>query len=627
MRHPLPLLLKIVLLLLLLLSPGLHAATLLSSPVECSPEGFAILQQITEATRLKLTLRSYAEQCPDSPQRAEALRLSACFASEDGLPEEALRMIRTIPPAHRTPADARFEGTILVGRKATAAEGLTLLRAINPATLSREEQGERLLALAEGLQMAGDAEAAVLSLNEALPLVTGERLAKVGQNAHLLLRERLNDAELSRLATRLPPSVIRLDLLTEQARRSMKKDPALAKRLLDEVLLATEPYPWRSDALQLRDQLAGGPWVQRGVGVILPLSGKFATFGEAVQRGINLALTERPAKAKPVSFIFRDVDSAADENTRAVERLAREDRVIAVIGPLTGSAAVAAGEAAQREGIPLISLAQREGIPDLGNFVFRDALTNARQIEALVRYATDQKKKRFAILAPQSRLGQDLAEAFVRQVEKSGGKVVARQDYTEGTIDFRHPVKLLKGENPEIPDPVDKEARRHIRSATTPLPPLPFDALFIPDTAENIGLIAPYLAFYGVEEALLLGTSAWHAPELLEKSPRYLEGSIFVDGFHAGSQAPQVQRFVERYLELYGEEPSILEATGYDLAQLLCSLLDRGDVRTRTELQQALERLKPVAGVTGTLAFAPNGESIKPLKLLTIRNGLVTEVN
>lgn len=360
--------------------------------------------------------------------------------------------------------------------------------------------------------------------------------------------------------------------------------------------------------------------VPPAIGVILPLKDKYAPFGEAVQRGIDMVVAERSSGAPPIDFLVRAAGSEAEENRQAVAELASNERVKAIIGPLTGGAALAAASEAEMQQIPLLALAQKEGVPEIGTYIFRDALTSRRQVEALVRFAIEvEGRKRFAILAPDHRLGQEFADLFSEAVLRHKGTLVARQGYRDTESDFRTPVKLLKGEDPAIPDPKEREARNRVR--IVPPSPLSFDVLFLPDVGERVALIASYLAYYGIEDVQLLGTSAWNSPELLEHSARYVEGAVFAESFYSGSAQPRVRDFVERYYERYGDEPSILEAEGYDLARLLVSLLEKGEIRSRSELRDALAKGSSFAGVSGDLSFDPLGDAIKKPVLLRIRNG------
>ncbi len=264
----------------------------------------------------------------------------------------------------------------------------------------------------------------------------------------------------------------------------------------------------------------------------------------------------------------------------------------------------------------MLTLSQRDGLPETGPYVFRNSLTNHQQVQALVRYAIGERGLRtFGVLHPENKLGYEFADLFSREVESFGGRVVSRQGYAEKATDFRRQVKLLKGENP---DAAEKETAK--RAA-------PFEALFIPDYADQVGLIAPQLAFYGIEKLPLLGINGWNSPDLLRVAGRYVEGAVFADGFFRASPYPVVQEFVALYTAKYGEEPSILEAQGFDAAGILLALLDRPEVRSREDLLQALTQLRNYPGVTGSTSFNAQGECEKVLFLLQVRNGQFEQIN
>jgi ABC-type branched-subunit amino acid transport system substrate-binding protein len=201
--------------------------------------------------------------------------------------------------------------------------------------------------------------------------------------------------------------------------------------------------------------------------------------------------------------------------------------------------------------------------------------------------------------------------------------VVARQKYLEKATDFRRQIKLLKGEDPNAPE--KKPATRNGQPAVEPA--LPFDALFIPDYAERVGLIVPQLPFYGLRGLPLLGINGWNSPELLSLAGAYVEGAVFVDGFFRHSDYSFVKDFVNRCFEKFGEEPTILEAQGYDAAGILLSLAGRADIRTREDLRRVLGSLRDYPGVTGATSFDMDGDARKVLFLLQVRDGQIVQIN
>ena len=134
---------------------------------------------------------------------------------------------------------------------------------------------------------------------------------------------------------------------------------------------------------------------------------------------------------------------------------------------------------------------------------------------------------------------------------------------------------MLQGLDPDASDeeeaPVDSEVWRYGEEEKTPPP---FEALFVPDYSDRISLIAPQIAFYGLEDIQLLGTNGWNDAELPRLARQFVEGAVFTDSFFLHSSYPFVQEFVEDYFNRFGEEPTILEAQGYDIAGIMLTLLN-----------------------------------------------------
>ena len=122
---------------------------------------------------------------------------------------------------------------------------------------------------------------------------------------------------------------------------------------------------------------------------------------------------------------------------------------------------------------------------------------------------------------------------------------------------------------------------------------------------------------------ILLGTSLWHDPRLVEVAGRYLEGCIFPDAFDPQSKEPEVVGFVSEFRKALGKEPNVLDAHGYDAAVLARKLIDNPNPpRTRLLFRNALAGLKNVRGVCGELSMGPDRVVHKNLKLFTVRQGV-----
>lgn len=598
--------------------------------VEPSLERGLLLQRAGQLDEAVAMLRRFVATTPPSVQANEAWLALAHIALQRREAEDALLYLGQIPPAQVTLPSRLTEGAALIAA-GRVAEGVALLQALAPQVVEPQERQQLLVALADGRARLGSALEAVVLYQQASQLATLPAVRdRYLDQAHTLLRDRLSDVDLAEAVFMLDGTPAGLDARLQQAQRAVAAGDAVRAMVLAEGVVASPlPFPYRNDALLLVERLSGKAWLKRSIGVLLPLSGRYGTFGTLVRRGMELAVEEHNAKYPPVEFLFRDAGTEPEENARLVSHLANQDRVMAIAGPLTGAAAVAAATRAQQERVPLLALSQRDGIPETGEYIFRNSLTSQQQVRALVRYAVEKQGLRtFAILAPENKMGAEMAGLFRTAVQQAGGEIVAEQSYAETATDFRRQIKLLKGENPDLPDVEVEIPQSGPNKGIKPPPvPLPFQAVFLPDESARMAQVTPQLAFYGIEGAQLLGINVWNSPDLVKLAGRFVEGAVFPDGFFRYSPYPFVQAFVHSYTKKYQEEPSILEAQGYDAAGILLSLMERPDVRSREGLRIALSQLRNYAGVTGATAFAASGEAEKELYLLQVKNGNIVQLN
>ncbi len=565
-------------------------------------------------------LRGFVISQADSPLVNQAYYYLARIHSDLDEPMIATDYLARMSADSREAASELLAGELLI-RTGKATQAVQQLLTIDATDWTLNEQQERDLLLAEGLLNLDQPHQALYFYHLAQLTEGRETPREILARIHTLLSDRFCEADLAEAAfmyRNQPTSYMAMLQLGWRAVAAGNKP--LAQEWATAALGAPVGFAYREETLLLQSQLTDSSQLQRAIGVLLPLSGRYASFGQLVQRGMDLAIeTQRPEI--PVHFIYRD--TAGDETVAAqqVAELAISERVMGIAGPLVGNAATGAARRANRERVPLLTLSQREGLAASSLYVFRNSLTPQLQIKALVDYAIDERGfSEFAILHPQTKQGELYAEVFRETVLRRGGVVVAEQSYLTEQTDFRHQTRLLRGLEPAIPEDEEELAMEE------ELPP-PFEALFIPDYADRISLIAPQLVFYGLDDIQLLGTSGWNDAELPRIAGQFVEGAIFTAGFFRHSNYPFVQEFVELYFNKYGEDPTLLEAQGYDIAGILLTLLNRADIRSREDLRQALAQLQNYPGVTGATRFDFTGEADKVLFLLQIQDGNIVQIN
>jgi branched-chain amino acid transport system substrate-binding protein len=388
----------------------------------------------------------------------------------------------------------------------------------------------------------------------------------------------------------------------------------------------------RESLEQIRREINVRPEV---VGCLLPLSGPFAIYGQEVLNGIQLGMGMfgEPGQSPALELVIKDTEGKPEKAKAGLEDLVNNEKVVAVIGPLTSRTAMDTAREAQTLGVPIIALTQKEGVTELGDMIFRNFLTPEREVRILVRTAINEMgKNRFAILYPNNPYGRFFMNLFWDTLDEMGGIVTAVESYNPDDTDFPDEIKKMTGLY--YPRPVSlverlEEMRTPEEEESTifpdePKPIIDFDAIFLPDIAQRVAMIAPQLVYHDVTDVLLMGTSLWQSPQLLETASDYIQGAIFPSGFFEKSGEPGVENFVEKYKENFESSPGTLAAIGYDTVRLIKYVMEHEGARTRMGLKRALFRCPDFAGVTGMIYFDYRGELAKEPILLTVSGNKTT---
>ncbi|MDH3519115.1 MAG: penicillin-binding protein activator [Myxococcales bacterium] len=388
------------------------------------------------------------------------------------------------------------------------------------------------------------------------------------------------------------------------------------------------------------------------IGVVLPLTGPFARFGEESLQGVLLAArTFGPLDggASNVRVMIRDSGGDPQRAAAAVQELAQDALISAIVGPLLSSECEAAAAVAEREGVPLLALAAREAIAADRPHVFRLQTRPSEDVELLVDRARALGAERFAVLYRNDAYGRGLRSLFWDAVEERGGQLVGIAAYDPQATDFAEPIRrlvgyaLLTGEENKLLAEREEMLRRARRvsaeesfelrqraseletEAGDPLPPIvDFDALFIPDSHENVVLIAAQLAFHEVVGTQLLGPDGWYDEDLVRLGRDQVAGALFTAHFYPDSPVPYVHQFTVRYEETFGRRPGVFAAQAYDAANLVLSQMARGRQR-RESVRKGVLAIQGYPGVSGVISMGSDGNAHKRPYLLGVQRGRVVQ--
>ena len=406
---------------------------------------------------------------------------------------------------------------------------------------------------------------------------------------------------------------------------------------------------------EIENRIATRP---RRIGVLLPLGSTHATLRrlaldtlDGLRLGVQFLEVEQPARARlarllaadplplsespkangrvaepSIELVIRDTANIPDQAALEVEKLVREEGVIAIIGPIARSESDAAATRAEELGVPLISLSLTLEIPKGSRFTFRHSKSQEEEVRDLVRYAMDfLYARRFAVLFPDTGYGKKMMELFWEEVESRGGTVVGAASFRPISRDGVDPEGLglkeifesFTGKNRPV-TPEDQALMDRVGDAK-PDAIVDFDALFIPvepSGSLDLKLIAPYPITVDAEKVILLGSRFWNSEAVLVAGAGKLEGAVFVDALDQGRGNSPATDFRRRHRATFGHRveyrlPSIYTALGLDTLEIIKHLVAKPENRNRTALAFALRHMEAFPGLTGLTTFRESGEAMK----------------
>lgn len=332
--------------------------------------------------------------------------------------------------------------------------------------------------------------------------------------------------------------------------------------------------------------------------LLVPLSGTYAAFGQALSNAAQLALFE--VGDQRLNLIPLDTKGTAD-GAAAATRQALAQGADVLLGPLFSPEVKAAAPLAREQTIPMLAFTTDRSAVGAG--VYALGVLPGSQVNRVIGHARAQGKERFALLARNDDYGRAVAEAFRAAVPAQGGKVVKIEFYDPQAQDHGPTVKRFTE--------VEARTRGRVNGAPDPVPP-PFDAVMIPDEGTRLRSLASLITYYEVDpgSVAFLGTQLWDDAKLAAEPS--LQG-----GWYAAPPAGAHQDFEARYAKAFGPLPGRignLASIAYD-ATALAAALSRQNVEISNAM---LTNPNGFAGVDGLFRLNSDGTSERGLAVREI---------
>ncbi|MBI0331377.1 branched-chain amino acid ABC transporter substrate-binding protein [Burkholderia plantarii] len=333
------------------------------------------------------------------------------------------------------------------------------------------------------------------------------------------------------------------------------------------------------------------------IGVASPLTGSAAAYGKDIEDGVRMAVDEANAThpvigGKPVRF---EVDSQDDQGdprvgVQVAQQLA-DDHVAAVIGHFNSGTTLPASKIYAKAGIPMLTPAAtnpditRAGLATVYRVIAND-VQNAGNAGAYA--ATVTRAKRIAIIDDRTAFGQGEADQFEKAVRANGGTVVAHEFVSDKTVDFSAQLTRIKSANADLVFFGGLDAQ----------------AAMLVKRMRQLGMRAQFLAGGGVMNANFIRLAGPAA-----------EGASVWEYGQPLARLAKGRQFEAQFRGKYGVDMLAYAPFAYDATWIVIHAMQQAGTVAPAGYNATLKATR-YDGITGTIAFMPNGDLKQPSSTL-----------
>ena len=335
------------------------------------------------------------------------------------------------------------------------------------------------------------------------------------------------------------------------------------------------------------------------IGLILPLTGPFASTGKQIEAAARLYMAKNGSTVgdRKIELIVKDDTGLAPETTKRIaQELVVQDKVNVLAGFGLTPLALAAAPVATEAKVPIVMAAATGMIPTKSPFIVRTGFTLPQVTAPIAEWALKNKIKRVVTMVTDYGPGLDAEKTFQTVFKAGGGEIVEA---------IRTPLR-----NPDYAP--------FLQRAKDAKP----DALFVFVPAGEGLAVMKQFEDRGLKQAgiRLIGTGDVTDDDLLVSMGAPAVGIITSFHYSAAHDSPENKAYVEGFMKANnGMRPNFHSVGGYDGMHLIYEALKKAGPNATGE--QLLEAMK------GMKWMSPRGPmSIDPATRQTVQNVYLREV-
>lgn len=344
------------------------------------------------------------------------------------------------------------------------------------------------------------------------------------------------------------------------------------------------------------------------IGALFSVTGPPSFLGEPERNTAKMIVDELNAKGgikgKNIELVVYDTTGDATKAVQAANRLIKEDKVVAIIGPSTTGESMAVIPVAEKEQIPLISCAAGSKITDpVKKWVFKTAQNDGLAVAKIFEHLNKKKISKVAIITVSDGFGSSGREQLKANAAKFGIQIVEDSTYGPKDTDMTAQLTKIRG----------SQAQAIICWGTNPGPAV------IAKNVKQLGIKLPLFMSHGVSSKKFIELAGDASEGILLPSGRVIVSDVLPS---SDKQKKSLLAFVKDYQNHYKAEGDHFGGHAWDAVMLLKGAIERGG-DSPASIRDQLEKTANFAGIGGIFNYSPTdhaGLSKDAFVLVEIKN-------
>lgn len=343
------------------------------------------------------------------------------------------------------------------------------------------------------------------------------------------------------------------------------------------------------------------------IGGIGPLTGDYANYGTSNNNGAKIAVEEINANGgiagMQIDLDFQDSAADPESAVNAYGKLIDNGMDISLGATFSGETASVVAAAREDNILVLTPTGSADVCIEGNDCAFRVCFKDSEQGILSANVIKDYGLPTDVAVFYQSDIDYSvgLYESFTAECQNKGINIVEVQTFTLGTnTDFSTQINAIKDSGVKL--------------------------VFIPIYAADASTFLTQAQGKLDEDILYFGCDGLDGILGKVSDPSIAENVMMLTPFAADDPVENVQSFVKKYNEKYGANPDQFAADGYDAIYVIKAAVEKagvkpGDPDFDEKVIAAMLEIE-VTGVTGTMTWAADGNTIKAAKAMIIHDGV-----